>query len=207
MDVWPVVRDERAALIADLEGVEGADWQTPSLCGEWTVHDVLAHLVDTAKTTKLSFVKDMAKARGDFDRANEFGVARQRADDPRVTLDRFREVVDRTTSPPAPRDTRLVEAIVHGEDIRRPLGLTRDYPPAAIEAALRYQLKTAKSFGGGKEYVAGLAVRATDLPVTMGEGHEVSGSGLDLLIAVSGRTSALARLDGAGLGLVRERIA
>ena len=55
-DVWPLVHAERAALVGDLESLDAAAWETPSLCAGWTVHDVVAHLVDTAKTTRVGFV-------------------------------------------------------------------------------------------------------------------------------------------------------
>jgi hypothetical protein len=46
-------------------------WLTPSPCPGWDVHDVVAHLVDTAKTDRLRFMRTMVAARLDFDRANE----------------------------------------------------------------------------------------------------------------------------------------
>ncbi|MFB7758070.1 maleylpyruvate isomerase N-terminal domain-containing protein, partial [Streptomyces sp. NPDC056121] len=51
-DVWAIVHAERAALIDDLARSHLTDdqWLKPSLCDGWTVHDVLAHLVDTART-------------------------------------------------------------------------------------------------------------------------------------------------------------
>lgn len=42
------------------------------------MHDVVAHLVDTAKTTRLGFVFGLARARFDFDRQNTRGVERER---------------------------------------------------------------------------------------------------------------------------------
>jgi hypothetical protein len=42
MDIWPVIHDERKALAADLRGRTGEAWATVSLCGPWTVRDVLA---------------------------------------------------------------------------------------------------------------------------------------------------------------------
>jgi hypothetical protein len=52
-DVWPLVHAERAGLIDDLEHLDDHSWEVPSLCGEWTVHDVVAHLVDSARTMRL----------------------------------------------------------------------------------------------------------------------------------------------------------
>ncbi|MFC7489506.1 MULTISPECIES: hypothetical protein [unclassified Knoellia] len=44
-----------------------------------------------------------------------------------------------------------------------------------------------------------MRLRATDSDVVIGDGPEVSGPALSLLLAVSGRDAALADLDGPGL--------
>ena len=41
-DIWPAIHGERKALAADLRALGDDDWATPSLCGDWTVRDVLA---------------------------------------------------------------------------------------------------------------------------------------------------------------------
>ena len=138
--VWSFVHAERARLADDLATVAPHAWATPSLCPGWDVHDVLAHLVDTAKTSRIGFARQMIAARLDFDSANAAGIARERRADARDTLAAMREVVRYTRTPVAPRPTRLVEAIVHGEDIRRPLGIATSYASDAVAAALTYQL-------------------------------------------------------------------
>ncbi|WP_327149824.1 maleylpyruvate isomerase family mycothiol-dependent enzyme [Nocardia sp. NBC_01329] len=205
-NVWPTVRSERTALIADLEGLTGEQWATPSLCSGWTVHDVLAHIVATAKTSVPVFCWQFARARFDFDRFTENGVERERAATPAETLDRLRAVLDRTVTPPAPRDSRLVEMIVHGEDIRRPLGITREYPVQATADALRLQLRTSASFGGGKELAAGLTLAAEDAEFTSGSGPQVRGPLLSLLLVFSARAVAVADLHGDGLDTLRRRL-
>lgn len=98
--IWPVVHEERRALVADLAALHPAQWQTPSLCPGWSIQDVLAHLIDTAKTTRLSFVRDMMAARFDFDHANALGIAREHTEDPGAALAEFRTVQTRRTGPP-----------------------------------------------------------------------------------------------------------
>lgn len=205
-DVWPTVRAERIALIADLDGLTDRQWETPSLCAGWTVHDVVAHIVASSGTTRLGFAWEFARARFDFDRFTANGVERERGGTPAQTLDRLRAVVDRTVTPPAPLDSRLVEMIVHGEDIRRPLGLTREYPEQAVLDALRLQLRTTASFGGGKELTAGLTLVAGDADFTAGSGPEVRGPLLGLLMIASARADALADLTGEGVAVLRDRL-
>ncbi|CAL9395836.1 hypothetical protein SUDANB121_01361 [Nocardiopsis dassonvillei] len=203
--VWELVHAERLALVEDLAGVEPDRWALPSLCGDWTVHDVAAHLVDSARTTRLGFVVGMLRARLDFDRLNGLGVARERGAGPADTLRRLREVAPRTTAPPAPLDTRLVEEVVHGEDIRRPLGIVRAYPQEAVVRALRLQARTPVAYGGAKERVAGLRLEAAGGGAVLGDGPVVSGTALDLLLAASGRGAALDGLRGPGAEILRGR--
>jgi uncharacterized protein (TIGR03083 family) len=202
-DVWTVVHAERAALIEDLTGLDERRFDEPSPCAGWTVHDVLAHLVSTALTTRLGFVAGMARARFDFDRQNADGVRRHRGPSPADTLESFRRVADRTSTPPAPLDTRLVEAIVHGEDIRRPLGIRGAYPLDAVVRAVGLQARTSASFGGAKELVGTVRFVATDVDLAVGTGPEVRGPALSVLLAVCGRAAVVDDLTGPGVARVR----
>lgn len=198
-DVWTMVHAERAALLRDLEVIDEELWQQPSLCPGWSVHDVVAHLVDNARGTRLRFLVAFALARFDFDRQNGRGVERERGSSPQETWVRLRDVAQRTSTSPAPLDSRLVEEIVHGEDIRRPLGLQRRYPPEAVVRAIRVQARTSTSFGGAKELVNRVRLVATDIDFAIGDGPEASGPAVSLLLAISGRGIAIDDLDGPGV--------
>ena len=202
-DVWPLVHAERAALIDDLAGLDDAAWEQPSLCAGWTVHDVVAHLVDVARSTRLGFAVDMVRAAFDFDRQNARGIDRARGGSPAETLQRLREAAMRTSTPIAPLDTRLVEEVVHGEDIRRPLGINHTYAQETVVRSLRQQVRTSTAFGGARELVADVRLVATDADLAIGAGPDVSGTALALLLAVSGRRVALDELDGPLSGLRR----
>lgn len=197
-DVWSFVHAERARLVADLAVLPPDAWATPSLCPGWDVHDVLAHLVDSAKTSRMGFARRMMAARFDFDADNAVGIDRERRADPRETLAAMRAVVPLTRTPIAPRPTRLVEAIVHGEDIRRPLGIAATYAADAVAAALVYQVGAAVAIGGGRERADGLRLIATDNAFDAGGGDVVWGRAVDLLLAVSGRAVGTAAFDGPG---------
>lgn len=203
-DVWPTVHAERAQLVGDLADVPAEAWVTPSLCPGWDVHDALAHVVDTAMITRIAFVRRMILARMDFDRANEAGIVKTKRADPSDTLEALRVVVDATRTAPAPAATRLVEAFVHGEDIRRPLNISSNYPVGSVTEALRFQLKTAVGFGGGKERAEGLRLVANDSDFVHGAatGSEVRGTAIDLLLAVSGRKLPAGALTGSGAALL-----
>lgn len=197
-EIWPVVHGERRALLEDLRGLDPEAWQTPSWCPGWDVHDVLAHLIDSAKTTRLGFIRRMLGAGFDFDRDNARGVAQEKMNNPKLTLASLASVLDATATPPANPATRLVEAFVHGEDIRGPLGLARSYSAGQVAHALEYQLKTSVKMGGGKEKATGWRLAASDTTYTHGSGPEVVGPVLSLLLAVSGRPVAREDFSGPG---------
>lgn len=198
-DVWSLVHAERHALIADLAALTPEQWETPSLAEGWTVHDVAAHLVDNARTTPLRLMKAMARARLDFDRQNAAGVAAEKGAFPTETLSRLRAVADRTTGPPAPLASRLVEEVAHGEDIRRPLGLRRNYPAEAVTAAIGYQVRTPEALGGAKRLAGRVRLVADDADLAAGSGPEVRGSALELLMLTTGRPWRAGSLHGPGV--------
>ncbi|NNG19386.1 maleylpyruvate isomerase family mycothiol-dependent enzyme [Naumannella sp. ID2617S] len=198
---WPLVHAERHALIDDLAELTPEQWETPSLAAGWSVHDVAAHLIDNALATFGGLLAAMVRARFDFDRQNDQGVAAQRGADPAETLQRLRSVADRTSGPPAPLASRLVEEIAHGEDIRRPLGVRRDYPLEAIGEAIRYQAGTPTHFGGAKGLARRVCLVATDGDFNLGEGPEVRAPALELLMLVTGRP--VRGLQGPGMAVLR----
>jgi uncharacterized protein (TIGR03083 family) len=66
---WPIIHRERAALADELASVPEADWNTSSLCEGWTVHQMLGHMVSTAKMTPPKFVVKFEEAGDDTTRA------------------------------------------------------------------------------------------------------------------------------------------
>jgi hypothetical protein len=98
----------------------------------------------------------------------------------------------------------LGEAIVHGEDIRRPLGISRAYPMEAVIRVADF-FKKSNLLIGSKNRIAGVTLRATDTHWSTGSGPEVSGPMTSLLLAMTGRSAALADLSGDGLDTLRAR--
>jgi len=168
-DIWPVVHAERRALAADLEGLTAEQWQTPSLCAGWSVHDVLAHMVSTAKLTPPAFVVGLARSGFRFDRFTAKRIAAERAGGPAATLAAFRAVETSTSAPPGPTLSWLGEALVHAEDIRRPLGIARQYPVDAVTAVTDFYAGS-NVLIGGKRRVEGVTLQATDTDWSRGSG-------------------------------------
>jgi uncharacterized protein (TIGR03083 family) len=202
--VWPTIHNERRALADDLAGLTTEQWATQSLCSEWNVHQVLAHLLSAAKMTPPKFLVRMAAARFKFDDYSAKQVAAESAGGPAATLAAFRAVETRETAPPGPQETWLGEAFVHGEDIRRPLGIPRAYPSPEVARAIGLYARS-NLIIGGKTRVAGLTLKASDIDYSVGSGPVVEGPAISLLLAASGRKSALDELSGPGVQTLRER--
>lgn len=201
---WPTIHAERGALARDLAGVTGEQWSVPSLCSGWTVHQVLAHQVATAKMTPGAFVVKLARAGFSFAKFAEQQIAVQAAGGPEATLDAFRQVQNATTAPPGPTDSWLGEALVHAEDIRRPLGIAHAYPLDPVTRAIDFYASS-NVLIGGKKRVEGLTLKATDHGWSRGTGPVVEGPAMSLLMATCGRTVALDDLTGPGLETLRGR--
>lgn len=201
---WQTVHQERQALAEDLASLTDAQWAAASLCRGWDVHDVVAHLTGSAGTTRRSFWLSLIRSGLDFDRANAREVAAERAPTPAGTLRRFTSTITSTKTPPGPFVTRLIEIVVHGEDIRRPLGLQRPPLPLHLQDAVAYF--TQDHLSGGKKRLTGLELTATDEGFTIGRGPAIQGPALSLLLAASGRQAALQDLRGPGLALLQNRL-
>jgi uncharacterized protein (TIGR03083 family) len=203
-DIWPTVHAERQALADDLAGLTPEQWATASLSEGWTVHDALAHLLVLAQMTPFRFVTRFAGSGFNFDRYAERGIAGARRPDPKQTLAAFRDASGRTSAPLGPPQTWVGEHIVHGEDIRRPLGLTRSYPMDAVLATLDFY-HGSQPIIGGRDRVAGLTLKATDADHSIGSGPEVTGPALDLVLAATGRPAGWPNLTGPGLDTLKAR--
>jgi uncharacterized protein (TIGR03083 family) len=198
------VHAERAALADDLANLTAEQWHTPSLCKGWTVQDVLAHQVGSATMNPPTFLAKLIGAGFSFPRFADKEIAQQSKGGPQATLERFRAVQNSTSAPPGPKVTWLGEAIVHSEDIRRPLGITREYPIAAVVQVLDFY-KNSNILIGTKSRIAGLTLRATDADWTYGSGPLVEGPVLSLVLAGTGRKAALDDLSGDGVETLRSR--
>jgi len=204
MDLWGTIHAERKALAADLAALTDAQWATPSLCTNWTVRDVLAHMTATASMGPPQFLGKFLASGFNFTKMQSKDIAAERGRSPAEALARFNSVVNSSKHPPGPTDTWLGEVIVHSEDIRRPLRIQHDYPAgAAVQVADFY--KNSNLLIGAKTRITGLKLKATDADWSHGDGPEVSGPIVSLVLAMTGRAAATDNLTGDGLATLRAR--
>lgn len=197
---------ERADLAGLLDTLTPGQWVSDSLCAGWRVRDVVAHLIGYDVAGLRGFLGTVVRARATGRDPNDLVVA-QWADRP-VT-----EVVAAVRAHLRPRGVTaafggrigLTDALIHHQDIRRPLGLHRSVPADRLAAALPFTM-TAPPLGARRR-VAGLRLVATDLDFRHGDGPEVAGPAEALLMAAAGRADAVAELSGPGRELLAARTA
>jgi uncharacterized protein (TIGR03083 family) len=202
--LWPLIHAERAALAADLEKLTDEQWATPSLCAGLTVREVLAHLTSGASLNAVRWLAGVIRCRFDFDRQVAMRLAEQLGATPAETLGGFQRVVTSTTEPPLPVVAMLGETIVHGEDIRRPLGLRRAHPIETITRVAAYY-SGSDQVVLAKGRIAGLRLAANDGPFAAGSGPLVTGATTALTMAMTGRAAYCDDLEGDGVATLRER--
>jgi uncharacterized protein (TIGR03083 family) len=203
MDIWPVVQAERKALVTELSGLDANQWSTTSLCTDWTVRDVVAHMTATAKITPAGFFPKLASNGFSFSKMQAKDIAAETGGSTGDTLANFESIVTSTKRPPGPPDTMLGETIVHSQDIRGALGLQHEYPMAAVVEVADF-FKKSNLLIGTKKRITGLTLKATDTEWSYGTGPEVSGPMLALLMAMTGR-KVTDQLTGEGVETLRSR--
>jgi uncharacterized protein (TIGR03083 family) len=203
-DPWPAIHAEREALAKDLADVTPDQWGTPALVPRWTVRDVLAHMTSTAQMSTGRFFAAYAGSGFRFHQMSEKHIREEERLDPPRQLSKFASLADSNGAPPGPVDTMLTEVFVHSEDIRRPLGITHAYDTAAAVRVAEF-LRGSNLLIHGKTRAAGLLLRATDTDWSAGEGPEVAGPVMSLVLAVAGRPQAIDDLSGDGVATLRSR--
>lgn len=203
-ELWSAVRAERAALAEDLVHLDDDQWVTQSLCGRWTVEEVVAHLTAAASIGSFRWITSMLGARFDADLHNARRLAEHRGATPGETLDRFRAVIDSTRAASGHTPAWLGEVVVHAQDIRRPLGIDRTPAVNALTAVATFY--ASRDFTvASKTAIAGLRLEAADGPFTHGDGLLVRGTSVALTMAMAGRETYCDDLDGPGVPTLRDR--
>ena len=189
---------ERRAIADWLEGLTPEQLATPSLCDGWTVQDVAAHLTTLWSVSFPAMTWRIMKAGGSFPKAVD-----------RLTHDLGKQPVGQLVAglranatngkhPPTVPAAPLTDAIVHGEDMRRPLGVVREVPLPAVRLALDF-VTSGRDRGTfvPRGRLRGLRLVATDQDWSWGKGDEICGASLSLLLGALGRKVALPELTGA----------
>jgi uncharacterized protein (TIGR03083 family) len=203
--LWALAHAERAALAKDLGSLDAEQWRHATLCGEWDVEQVVAHLTAAASLSQSRWLRSMLAARFRSEVHNQRRLAEHRGRTPAETLDRFRAVITSSTAPSSHTPAYLGEVVVHAQDIRQPLGLARTPSVDALTPVADFFARRDFTVAS-RTRVADLQLRADDGPFAAGTGPLVSGSTLALVMSMAGRVRYLAELDGPGVPTLQSRL-
>lgn len=196
-----MVAAEHAEFCAFAGGLSAEQWQVETLCGPWSVRDVVTHVADHVHRTNGDALRAMVRGRLSPTRSAQLTVERHR--DRRVAdLLQWLELPVRS-----PSSVQLAELVIHQQDIRRPLDIEREIPADRLIACLDFALtrKGSIAVSGARRRAAGLRLSATDLAWSWGDGPEVRGTAEAMLLAVNGRTEPTNELQGEGTTLLMQR--
>jgi uncharacterized protein (TIGR03083 family) len=203
-DIWQYIGSERSALADTWESLTPEQWSAPSWCEGWSVQDVAGHLVASAEQTPANFIKEFASSGFKFNEFAERGAKRCAAAGPEELVRRMRARTSTRNHPPGPVSAMLGEVVVHGDDMRRPLGLSHHTPEGAL-AIVADSWKRTNILIGTKKRIEGLRLKATDATWSYGDGPEVEGPFQSLVLAMTGRKQALGDLSGDGVSVLTSR--
>jgi uncharacterized protein (TIGR03083 family) len=193
--------DERRDLRSVLEGLEAGDWNRPSLCGEWTVRDLVAHLVAwddlLIYRSRREHLRALARfsvfyavSLGRMDRLNR--RLQSTVHDPSVDGLMTRFATDDSSDLKWLFDgsnaaAHLAEYVIHHQDIRRPLHAPRDIPQERLVAALDGIVKLPGVRRSSSRMLRKRRWEATDVAWASGAGPVTAESGEVILMTLAGR--------------------
>jgi uncharacterized protein (TIGR03083 family) len=200
--------DTRFLALANTFGAD--EWLQPSLCDDWSNHDVLAHLVVGYSTGAAAVTAEMVRHGGSFDRANA-AMARTRAASrtPAELLDDFGMLTQRPRGLGRYFPPRLLigDHITHELDMLFALGREAAIPADALVAVLNTQVSVPNPFVPAFCNSRELRLIATDADWTHGQrGPLVRGRAAELVSVLGNRPPMLTRLEGDGVEVLASRV-
>lgn len=203
--IWQHIHTERATLAGHLAELSDAQWHGPTLCAGWTVHDVAAHVISHPQIgwRQLPGMLGRNLGRGYnqmiFREVKRLGATRSRE---QVLADFATYADSRRRVPTTTSVEPLIDALVHAQDVYRPLGIRHDPDPGAAAAAAG-RVRTLAVLMGSRRTVKAVRMVATDVDWARGTGPVVEAPMAELMMLCAGRAADPARVSGGGAELVR----
>jgi uncharacterized protein (TIGR03083 family) len=194
-EIAQATRLERVKLVADLGTLNEEQWDAQSQCSEWKVRDVVGHLIRLWHYYHLQLPFELDLIRYGFQLNRALSRSAQRIGRwptgellTELAGARYEDtLVYRFHPQPL---YALAEWIVHGQDIRRPLGLSATFDPEHLIAIGNVAQKW-YTWGARKRRLA-QRLEATDANFTVGDGQTTLRGPLEAVVmATFGRQSGL----------------
>jgi uncharacterized protein (TIGR03083 family) len=194
IDLAAAVAAEFLALTEVLDGLPDAAWDAPSLCEDWRVREVVAHLTMPVRYSPEAFRAELRDCGGDFTGLSNRVASRDAALPTNVLVGRLRdETMHRWIPPGGGPIGALNHVLIHSLDITVPLGLPCRSPEETIRAVLDDLTEGGTHAHFGVALTA-LSLHATDMDWSFGSGTPITGAAADLALLLCARTLPDGRL-------------
>jgi uncharacterized protein (TIGR03083 family) len=201
------MREERRDLRNFLEGLTPQQWRQDSLCGGWSVRDLVAHLVGWDDLLLYRSRREHLHALLRFGALYTISFANMARLNRRIQLRTSglapEQLLLRFGADDSPElkwlfdgtnpGAHLAEYVIHDQDIRQPLGMPREVPPDHVVAALKGVTNLPGVRWSAWRQLRRRRWEATDVVWRAGRGSVVSAPAEAILIALAGRPSVLSR--------------
>ncbi len=203
-DAWTLLARERRAFADLLDTLTPDQWEQPSLCAQWTVREVVTHMMVGPTGSLGGFLTAMVRARGRFEVANQVMVDRRSGRPTAEIADDLRTDADHRFTPPTMDwHAPLADFSLHRLDVIVPLGLPDDRPLDAWPEVLAHLFGPKAQMGFMDPGVPALSYSATDVDFVHGSGPAATGPAAVLALALTRRPHRLDELSGAGADALR----
>lgn len=189
-EIWRHIDQERAGLAKLLAGLSTEQWSTRTMCGEWTVREVAAHITQS-QWAPVRFALPALRSGLRFNAMMD-RLARGDRRTPDQLVAAMRAMPGCRRRPPGTTELDpLVDMLVHGQDIAVPLGIKRAMPVDAAAAVAERLWHMRFPFNPRRRF-AGIRLVATDVEnFTLGDGRPVEAPIREIVMAFASRPSAI----------------
>ncbi len=197
VSLMEAVAAQRRELVALLGGLAPEAWDRPSLCADWRVRDVVAHVTMPFRYSTRRFITEMIKAHGNFDRMADRCARRDGQASPEELLAVLCQNERNPWKPPGGGlAAALTHDVIHGQDITVALDVKHLVPEERLRIVLA-TITTPKSLKHFGTDLTEIELRASDIAWSFGSGAPLSGAGQDLALVLCARKLPAGRLQGA----------
>ena len=208
MDIWDMIAEQRHQLTVILDDLDETQWQTQSLCPDWTVREVAGHLITPFELGTARLLLRLVGNRFNFNQTMS-KAAKQLAQRPtRELVGTLRANAESHWTPPGlGPEAPLTDIVMHTQDICYPLGIQQPIEAERARRILDLLTSGKVRIIADPTWIDGLRLAPTDLDWAWGEGPEIKGTAAAVLMAIGGRPGVLDDLSGDGADELRRRLA
>lgn len=210
MSAAETLRHNDARFLGVMAAFGAPEWAAPSLCEDWTNHQLLAHLVLGYSASPGAFVSEILRRRGSFDQANTaLACMLAAARGPGELLDDMHRLRARPRGLGSvfPKRLLLGDHVTHELDMLYALGRAPDIAADTLIAVLKTQVSVPNPFVPAYRNSRRLRLIATDADWSHGRPDDpvVCGPAAALVSVLGNRTAALPQLAGPGMQILASR--